>query len=114
MRPDRRHHRDEIDVRRFQNFIRIRRKRDCGVLLVHAFLALVALIADNYHFGIAVGVKVADDVRSPIAVTNNANSNHRAPWKLRGGSVSKPGGLPGAELDGSLPFSRFLARIEVT
>src|SRR5260221_9730038 len=93
MRPDRCHHRDEVDVRRFQNFIRIRRKRDSGMRLVHAFLALVALIADNHHFGIAVGVKVADDVRSPIAVTNNANSNHRAPWKLRGlrgQSVSNP------------------------
>src|SRR5215510_13339059 len=82
MGPDRSHHSNDVNIWRLQNFIGVRCESDRGMRLMQAFLTLPALIADENHFRVFMRVEIAHDIRSPIAVANYTDANHRAPWNL--------------------------------
>src|SRR6266436_4756913 len=81
--PYRRYHGNQIDVRRLENVVGIHRKSDRWMRFMQPLLALGAFVADQDDLRTLVSVKIADDVRSPISVTNHTNADHIAPWNYK-------------------------------
>lgn len=74
--------------------------------LAQAFCAFRVLIADHHHLRTFMGVEIANDVWSPIAVTNHTNTNHRAFtfWDVRITAWSDPGGADQFQIAGKLRY----------
>ena len=73
---DGRHHRDRVDVRRREQVGGLRGDGQVWVRLPDALEGLGVLVADARHVAAFEAAQVADDVRTPIAVANDADSNH--------------------------------------
>jgi hypothetical protein len=50
---------------------------------MQALLALRAFVTDQDNFRTLVSVEIADNVWSPISISNHTDANHIAPWDLR-------------------------------
>ncbi len=79
VRPHWSHNRNQVDVRRFQDVIRVLGEFNRGVRFVEPLLAFAALVTNQNHFRSIMRVKIADNVRSPIPVSNHTNPDHKAP-----------------------------------
>ena len=82
VRPYRRHHRHCIDSGRCQNLICVRRKRNGRMGLAQPVPEIRILITHQGHFRIVVSLKIPNDVRPPVAVSNYPDPNHGSPIAL--------------------------------
>src|SRR6266446_9849080 len=83
MRPHRGHHGYQVDMGRFHDLHRVGSERDRGMCLFQSFLGLGVLVTNKSHFRALVSVEVSNDVRTPIAVTNDTYPDHLYSFGLR-------------------------------
>src|SRR5215469_15388656 len=60
-----------------ENFVFVRGERNRGVHLAEPLSGLQTVVADQDDFGLFLGVKIPDDVRSPVTISENTDANHR-------------------------------------
>ncbi len=93
MRPDRRDDGHRIDIGRPQHLGKIGRQVHAGIAALRPLERRRALVAHRHHLAMLEAVKVPDDVRTPVAVTNHANA-HRAGTARFGGHRFRLGSQP--------------------
>src|SRR5471030_2846712 len=77
--PHRSHHGNQVDVRGVKHFVLIGGESHSRMSLAQAFLGLGILVANESYFGGIVRMKIADDIRTPVTVTNHTNADHTSP-----------------------------------
>src|ERR1035438_1982407 len=94
--PNGRDHCDSVNLRRRQHFRNVARGAHTWIGALNPPLRGRTLVADYRDFAIVRGVKVPRNVRSPIAVTDNADSNHYpSTFNTRPFSTPVPGHITG-------------------
>src|SRR5271156_1264571 len=76
MSPDGGYDGDQIDVRGGKQLVAVTGAMDGGVSGLDALQGLGTLVADGDHGGMVLAVEVPDDIGPPVAVADNAYSNH--------------------------------------
>src|SRR5258708_16979195 len=75
MRPDRSNHCDGVDLRRSQELREVHRQLDTGINSSCAPERVRILVADGDKLTVFETLKIPDDIRTPITVADNTNTN---------------------------------------
>src|SRR5258708_13482354 len=82
MRSDGCDHRDDVNIRCIEDLIFVRGIGDPRMCLAQSLLALGIPVTDENNFRAVVRVKIPNDVRTPITITNYTNANHGTPYEF--------------------------------
>src|SRR4029453_3684942 len=85
-----RYHGDRVDVRRFQQLGRLCGDRQVRISVLDAFEGSWTLVTDRRHVTAIEATQVADDIWTPVAVADHADSTHRKCALYLGCGVRQP------------------------
>src|SRR5215469_8167521 len=91
VRPDRSYNGNDVDVLGSEDLVLVGCETDGGKDLLEALFAFRIAVRHQNDFTIVLGVKIPNDVRTPVSVTNHTDTHGKTPWDFS--SAAQSGGL---------------------